>query len=252
VPLRLQDKIALITGAAGGIGRAAARRFAEEGARVVAVDLWTDGLADAAPALAQVLEADVTDAPAVERLFARVAEEHGRLDILFNVAGASGRRHGDGPVHACTEEGWDWVLNVNLRSVFLCCKHAVPLMQAGGGGSIVNTASVLGLAGHELFDTHAYAASKGAVIALSRAMAARYARDRIRVNVLAPGLIRTPMSLRAQQDPAILALLPDLQPLAGDFGEPEDVAEAALYLASDGSRFVTGVVLPVDGGWTAR
>jgi NAD(P)-dependent dehydrogenase (short-subunit alcohol dehydrogenase family) len=111
---------------------------------------------------------------------------------------------------------------------------------------------VLGLVGHQRFDTHAYAASKGAVVALSRAMAVRYAGDRIRVNVLCPGLIRTGMSRRAQADREIAALLPELQPLTGDFGAPEDVAEAALYLGSNESRFVTGAVLPVDGGWTAR
>lgn len=247
---RLEGKIALVTGAAGGIGRAAVARFREEGARVVAVDREPCG--DSPGSGVQFLQADVTQGPAVEGLFSLVAMQHGRLDVLFNVAGASGRRHGDGPVDLCTEEGWDWVLEVNLRSVFLCCKHAVPLMRRGGGGSILNTGSVLGLVGHELFDTHAYAASKGAVTALSRAMAVRYAADRIRVNVVCPGLIRTPMSARAQEDPTIRDLLPELQPLTGDFGEALDVAEAAVYLAADESRFVTGVVLPVDGGWTAR
>jgi NAD(P)-dependent dehydrogenase (short-subunit alcohol dehydrogenase family) len=194
----------------------------------------------------------VRRADEVEDLFARVAAELGRLDALFNVAGGSARGHGDGPVDACSEEGWDYVLDLNLRSVFHCCKCAIPLLRASGGGSIINTASVLGLVGHELFDTHAYAAAKGGVISLSRAMAVRYAAERIRVNVLCPGLIRTPMSARAQADPAILAALPALAPLTEDFGAPEDVAEAALYLASDESRFLTGVVLPVDGGWTVR
>src|SRR5438046_2019930 len=122
-------------------------------------------------------------------------------------------------------------------SVFLCCKHAIPLMRRSGGGSIINTASVLGLVGHELFDAHAYAAAKGGVIALTRAMAIRYAAEQIRVNVLCPGLIRTGMSRRAQEDATILAAMPELQPLTGDFGAPEDVAEAAVFLASDASRF---------------
>lgn len=244
---RLQDRVAVITGAAGGIGAAAVRRFREEGARVVAVDrepTGADGVLD--------VPADVTDSAQVAALFREVEARFGRLDALFNIVGASGRRLGDGPVDACTEEGWDWVLNVNLRSVFLCCKYAVPLLRRSGGGSIVNTGSVLGLVGHELFDTHAYAASKGAVVALSRAMAAKYAADRIRVNVLCPGLIRTPMSRRAQEDPRILEALEELQPLTGGCGEPDDVAAAALYLAGDESRFVTGTILPLDGGWTAR
>jgi NAD(P)-dependent dehydrogenase (short-subunit alcohol dehydrogenase family) len=108
------------------------------------------------------------------------------------------------------------------------------------------------MVGHEAFDTHAYAAAKGAVIALTRAMAARYAAEGIRINAICPGLIRTPMSRRAQEDPAVLEMLPGLQPLTGDFGEPEDVAAAAVYLAGEESRFVTGIILPIDGGWTAR
>ena len=244
---RLQDKVAIVTGAAGGIGQAAVRRFLEEGARVVALDR------EEGPSSATLcLQVDVTSAESVAAAVTQVEAEFGRLDVLLNVVGASGRRMGDGPVDTCTEAGWDWVLDVNLKSTFLCCKYAVPLLRASGGGSIINTGSVLGLVGHEWFDTHAYAASKGAIIALTRAMAARYARDHIRVNVVCPGLIRTPMSLRAQDDPQVIAALEELQPLTGDFGEPADVAEAALYLAADESRFVTGVVLPVDGGWTAR
>ena len=177
----------------------------------------------------------------------------GRLDAIFNAAGISGRRFGDGPVAECTEEGWHAVIDANLTSVFLCCKHAVAAMLEGDGGAIVNLGSVLGLVGgDEHFATHAYAASKGGIVALTRAIASSYAPRGIRANVVAPGLIRTRMSLRAQEDPAILADLPRLQPLTGDFGAPEDVAEAALYLASDAAAFVTGVVLPVDAGWTAR
>jgi NAD(P)-dependent dehydrogenase (short-subunit alcohol dehydrogenase family) len=249
---RLSGKVAVVTGAAGGIGRASCERFAAEGGRVVAVDLDTEALRAVEAWAALAVTCDVRRSEQVEALFAQVRREFGRLDVLFNVAGGSGRRRGDAPVEACTEEAWDYVLDLNLRSVFLCCKHALPLMRLSGGGSIVNVGSVLGLVGHELFDTHAYAASKGAVLALSRAMAVRYAPEKIRVNVLCPGLIRTPMSERAQADQAIRAALPALQPLTGDFGEPQDVAEAALYLASDESRFVTGIALPVDGGWTAR
>jgi meso-butanediol dehydrogenase / (S,S)-butanediol dehydrogenase / diacetyl reductase len=245
---RLTGRVAVVTGAAGGIGQASVRRFSEEGAVVVGIDRCPDPI----PGLSLSITADVTSSAEVQAAFARAEAELGRIDILFNIVGASGRRTGDGPVDECTEEGWDWVLDVNLRSVFLACKYAIPALRRAGGGSIVNTGSVLGLVGHAAFDTHAYAASKGAVIALTRAMAARYAADRIRVNAVCPGLIRTPMSRRAQQDDAVLGMLPHLQPLTSDFGEAEDVAAAAVYLASDDSRFVTGIILPVDGGWTAQ
>jgi NAD(P)-dependent dehydrogenase (short-subunit alcohol dehydrogenase family) len=189
----------------------------------------------------------------VEAAVRTAVERLGRLDIVFTGHGISGRRLGDGPVHECTEAGWDAVLDANLKSVFLVCKHTVPVLLATGGGSIVNLSSVLGLVGgDEDFATHAYAASKGAVVSLSRAIAVTYAPRNVRCNVLCPGLVRTPMSDRARHDPRIVARLPELQPLVGDFLEPEDVAQAALFLASPASRFVTGAVIPVDAGWTAR
>jgi NAD(P)-dependent dehydrogenase (short-subunit alcohol dehydrogenase family) len=139
---------------------------------------------------------------------------------------------------------------MNLKSVFLVCRAAVPALRASGGGAIVNVSSVLGLVGDRDFATHAYAASKGGLIALTRAMAISYAGDGIRCNVVCPGLIETPMSARAQADPAIRERLGVLQPLTGEPGRPSDVAEAVLYLAT--SPFTTGSVLTVDGGWTAR
>jgi meso-butanediol dehydrogenase/(S,S)-butanediol dehydrogenase/diacetyl reductase len=228
----LSGKVAVVTGAAGGIGSAVARAFADAGAEVVGLDREQGDLARAAD---------------VEAAFAAIE----RVDVLFNGAGISGRRLGDGPVDECTEEGWDAVLDANLKSVFLCCKHAVPRLRAAGGGAIVNLSSVLGLVGgDEDFATHAYAASKAGIIGLSRALAVHYAGDRIRCNVIAPGLIATPMSERAQGDERIRDRLATLQPLTGDFGRPEDVAQAALYLAT--ATFVTGAVLTVDGGWTAQ
>jgi NAD(P)-dependent dehydrogenase (short-subunit alcohol dehydrogenase family) len=228
----LSGKVAIVTGAAGGIGGAVATAFERAGAQVVGLDRE---------------QADLASAAEVEAAFARVQ----RVDVLFNGAGISGRRLGDGPVDECTEAGWDAVLDANLKSVFLCCKHAVPKLRAAGGGAIVNLSSVLGLVGgDDDFATHAYAASKAGIVGLSRAIAVHYARDRIRCNVVAPGLIATPMSARAQADERIRGRLADLQPLTGDFGTPEDVAQAALYLAT--AEFVTGTVLTVDGGWTAR
>ena len=228
----LTGKVAVVTGAAGGIGGAVAEALAGAGAEVVGLDRE---------------QADLAQAGEVERAFAEVE----RLDVLANTAGISGRRLGDGPVDECTEEAWDAVLDTNLKSVFLCCKHAIPRLRAAGGGAIVNVSSVLGLVGGDTdFATHAYAASKAGIVGLSRAIAAHYAGEGIRCNVVAPGLIATPMSERAQGDERIRARLPELQPLTGDFGSPQDVAGAVLYLAT--APFVTGAVLTVDGGWTAR
>jgi NAD(P)-dependent dehydrogenase (short-subunit alcohol dehydrogenase family) len=196
---------------------------------------------------------DATSAPDVESAIKSVMDTHGRLDILVNVAGGSGRKWGDGPTDSCTLEGWDKTLTLNLDSVFYCCKYALQAMLTRGRGVIVNVSSVLGMVGgDEDFATHAYASSKGAVISLTRSIASYYAPRGIRANVICPSLIATPMSQRAQQSEDIRARLPQLQPLTGDFGAPEDVAHAALYLASDESSFVTGSVLTVDGGWTAR
>jgi NAD(P)-dependent dehydrogenase (short-subunit alcohol dehydrogenase family) len=256
---RLASKVAIVTGAGSGIGRATAIRFAAEGARLLLLSRTVEsGEAAAADATAAARfggEAVFrsTDVTREEEVAAAVDAAVRRWDTIFNAAGISGRRYGDGPVADCSLDGWQTVIDANLTSVFLCCKHAVPALLAAGGGAIVNLASVLGLVGgDEHFATHAYAASKGGIVALTRAIASYYAPQGIRANAVAPGLVRTQMSLRAQSDPEILAALPRLQPLTGDFAEAEDIAEAVLYLCSDAARFVTGVVLPVDGGWTVR
>jgi meso-butanediol dehydrogenase / (S,S)-butanediol dehydrogenase / diacetyl reductase len=216
---------AVVTGSAGGIGSATVTALEAAGFSVSGID--------------------------VEDNADEVFDALGRLDVLVCAHGISGRRLGDGPVETCPEEAWDAVLEANLRSVFLYCKRAIPLLRAAGGGAIVAVSSVLGLVGgDEDFATHAYAASKAGVIGLTRAMAATYGKDGIRCNAVCPGLIETPMSRRAQEDAGIRARLAELQPLTGEFGRPEDVAQAVLYLAT--APFVTGAVLPVDGGWTAR
>ena len=214
----------IVTGSAGGIGSATVAAFADAGWEVRGIEVGDD-------------PADIFGA--LER-----------LDALVCAHGMSGRRLGDGPVDACTEEAWAAVLEANLSTVFRYCKRAVPPLRAAGGGAIVTVSSVLGLVGDEDFATHAYAASKAGLIGLARAMAVTYAADGIRCNVVCPGLVATPMSIRAQEDPGIRARLGELQPLTGDFGRPEDVAGAAFYLAT--APFVTGAVLTVDGGWTAR
>jgi len=242
---RLEDKVAVVTGGGSGIGQAAARLFAEEGAQVIVFDIHSSP--------ANSIQVDVTSPFAVESAIQNVVGSYGRLDILVNVAGGSGRRWGDGPTDVCSLEGWDKTLALNLDSVFYCCKFALQTMLPRRKGAIVNVASVLGLVGgDEDFATHAYAASKGAVISLTRSIASYYAPQGIRANVVCPGLIATPMSQRAQESEQIRGRLTSLQPLTSDFGAPQDVAQAALYLASDEASFVTGSVLTVDGGWTAR
>ena len=243
------SKVALVTGAAGGIGGAVCRSLAAEGMSVLGVDRDEHGVPvdDAISPHA----AELTDEAQVAGAVAAAVDRFGRLDLVFNGAGISGRRLGDGRTEDIPLEAWETVMSVNLTSMFLVCKHAIPALRAAGGGQIVNLSSVLGLVGgDEDFATHAYAASKGGIVALTRSIATTYAAEGIAANVVCPGLIATPMSERAQTNERIRARLPELQPLTAEFGRPEDVAEAVVYLA--GSRFVTGAVLPVDGGWTAR
>jgi NAD(P)-dependent dehydrogenase (short-subunit alcohol dehydrogenase family) len=233
---RLRDKRCLIVGGTSGIGQAAAVRFREEGARIVAA-----GLPDC----------DATVPENVDRLFEEAAATLGGLDVLYHVAGGSGRRHGDGSLHECTDDGWRWTLDANITSTFLTNRAAVRRFLAQKTpGVILNMASILALApAPRHFDTCAYAAAKGGVISLSRYAAARYAADGIRVNVLAPGLIDTPMAARAVGDEAIQRFLATKQPLIGGAGAPEDCAGAAVFLCSDEARLITGAVLAVDGGW---
>jgi NAD(P)-dependent dehydrogenase (short-subunit alcohol dehydrogenase family) len=179
--------------------------------------------------------------------------QHGTIDALFNAAGASGRAHGDGPLHDCSPEGWRFTLDSNLTTAFLTSRAVLPHMLARRSGAILHMTSVL--ATHPepgRFATHAYAAAKGALIALTTSMAAYYAPHGVRVNALAPGLVRTPMTARAQSDPAILEAMQTRQPLAGGMLDAAEIARAALFLLTDESRMVTGQVLTVDGGWSVR
>lgn len=254
---QLDGKVALITGSASGIGKRCAEVFAREGAAVLIADRDVDKGEQVAQSLrdtgaqATFIAADLTQPEQVERLVVQTVARFGGLHVLVSNAGVGGRRLGDGPVHECTVEGWDTILNVNLRGTFLMCKYAIPELLRTQG-CIVTMASVLGLVGTQgLYDTHAYATSKAAIIGLTRTIAAHYARQKLRANAIAPGLVDTVMAQRTKAHPELLEQVAFWQPL-GPIGAVDDVAEAALFLASDRARFITGVVLPVDGGWTVQ
>jgi NAD(P)-dependent dehydrogenase (short-subunit alcohol dehydrogenase family) len=252
----LQNKVCLITGSTG-IAAATARSAVCGGARVFIAG--KDG--DSCRALAGEIGcdyhiADLTRSEAVAEAVGRCVARYDRVDALFNVAGISGRRFGDGPLHECSEEGWDVTMETNLKSTFLMCRAVVRVMldqtsnESGLRGTILNMASVLAFSPEpKFFATHAYAASKSAIIGLTQAMAAYYGPHNIRVNAIAPALTRTPMSERAQQNTEILEFIRAKQPLCGDLIEAEDVARAAVFLLSDESRYITGEVLAVDAGW---
>ncbi len=260
---RMKDQGCLIIGGTGGIGLATARRFLEEGARVVVsglvdaeVDIARTALDGVGPNWAHV--ADVRSAESVRQLFtASVAWLGGRLDVLVHVAGISGRKYGDGPLDTCTDSGWEQVLRINARGAFLTNQAAVKQMLAqtidpvtGMRGAVVNIGSVLSHApSPRHFGTIAYAASKGAMRAMTRAAAADYAAEKVRFNLIEPALIDTPMSRRAVQDPSIAAYLRVKQPLSEGPGQADDIAEAVLALAEPAAKFITGAVLQADGGW---
>lgn len=252
----LDGKVLVIVGGTSGLGLSAARACIAAGGRVVVTGRDAIKAHSAESALGAACRACVGDAcqpGAAEAAVALAQSAWGRLDGLYHVAGGSGRRHGDGPLHALSDEGWDRTMEWNLRSVFLSNRAAVrALREQGSGGSIVNCGSVLGWSpSPRHFTTHAYAAAKAAIIGLTRSAAATYAPEGIRFNVLAPGLVATPMSARAQSDESILRFVRTKQPLdGGRMGLPEDLDGAVTWLLSEGSRFVTGQVLAVDGGWT--
>jgi NAD(P)-dependent dehydrogenase (short-subunit alcohol dehydrogenase family) len=246
----LENKVAIITGSTG-IGAATAKLFAEHGAKVVVVGRSKENLEHLQKSLPEIIvvSMDLSESGAAKQVIEKTLEHCGQLDVLVNVAGISGRPYGDGPVHEATDEGWDKVMDTNAKTTFSMCREALVPMMKQKSGAIVNMASVLAYAPNsDFFATHAYAACNGARIALTKSMASYYARYGIRVNAVAPGLIATPMSQRAQTDPDILHYLESRQPITGKPGTAQDVAEGILYLVT--SPFVTGVVLEIAGGWS--
>lgn len=253
---RLTGKVAAVTGAGLGLGRAIAIRMAEEGASVAVLDvLEAEGAALAAELSARHFPArfwrcDVSKEAEVERVMGEVAAHFGRLDVLVNNAGVAGVNK---PTHEISEAEWDWVQSINVKGVFFCTKHAIAHLRSAGAGSIINLSSIYGLVGGA--DLPPYHASKGAVRLMSKTDALLYAADKIRVNSIHPGFIWTPLVEHLIGDQGDAGdgrkALDALHPL-GHVGEPDDVAWGAVYLASDEAKFVTGSELVIDGGYTAR
>jgi NAD(P)-dependent dehydrogenase (short-subunit alcohol dehydrogenase family) len=238
----LEGKVCVITGAASGIGAASARLFAERGATVAGIDLAAGAEGELA------LVADVTDEDQVRDAYARIAAELGRIDVLFNNAGIN--PNDDQSVLATELEAWQRVQDVNVRSVFLCCKHGIPHLLAAGGGSVINTASFVAVKGAAVSQI-SYTASKGAVLSMSRELAVELADRGVRVNALCPGPVNTPLLRELfAKDPDRAAKRLVHIPM-GRFGEPEEIARAAAFLAGDDSSFVTGTTFLADGGLAA-
>ena len=250
VTVRLKDKVAIITGAASGIGKATAKLFAEHGAKVVVADIDKDGGSQIVTQIqnggneAIFVETDVTLKVNTEKMVAQTVETYGKLDILFNNAGIAMRL----PVAELPEEDWHRCLDVNLTGVFLCAKAAIPAMLKNGCGSIINMSSIYGVVGADV--RAAYVASKGGVTNLTRGMALDYAENNIRVNCICPGFVETPLVAGVIKTPEEYQTLANKHPMCR-LGQPEEIAYGALYLASDESAFVTGIALPIDGGYTA-
>jgi len=258
MPGTLDGKVALVTGAASGIGRATALTFAREGAKLVVADMNVDGGQQTVHMIAEnggeatFVQVDVTSAAQVETMISKTVETYGRLDCAHNNAGISGAGIG-GDLLTLTadypDERWHQVIAINLTGVWLCMKYEMPQMLQQGGGAVVNTASAAGLVG--LPGASAYVASKHGVVGLTKTAALEYAKQGIRVNCVCPGYIQTPMTEPLMNEPELMNLIVASEPI-GRVGNPEEVAEAVVWLCSDAASFVTGHTMTVDGGYVAQ
>jgi NAD(P)-dependent dehydrogenase (short-subunit alcohol dehydrogenase family) len=251
----LKQKAIVVIGGTTGLGLSATKAFVAQGAKVIAVGRNPESCLAAEVLLGEnckTLCGDASDAKTAENAIELCCNEFGGFDGLYHVAGGSGRKHGDGPLHELTLEGWNKTFELNLTGLMLSNQAAIKkFLTLGKPGSILNMSSVLGFSpSPKYFVTHAYAASKAAVIGLTKSLAAYYAGNNIRINLLAPALVETPMSERASKDEIIMNFVKTKQPLdGGRNGKPEDLDAAAVYFMSDGSKFTTGQTLYVDGGW---
>jgi NAD(P)-dependent dehydrogenase (short-subunit alcohol dehydrogenase family) len=251
----LIGKSIVVIGGTTGLGLSAAKAFVKAGARVFLVGRNEESCKTAKELLrenAEVLAGDATKSETSKRAIDLCINHFGSFDGLYHVAGGSGRKYGDGPIHELTLEGWNKTFELNLTSLMLSNQAAIQkFLEIGNGGTILNMSSVLGFSpSPEYFVTHAYAATKAAVIGLTKSLSAYYAKNNIRINLLAPALVSTPMSVRASTDETIMNFVKTKQPLdGGRIGQPEDLDGAAIYFMSDSSKFTTGQTLYVDGGW---
>ncbi|MCP1382001.1 SDR family NAD(P)-dependent oxidoreductase [Runella salmonicolor] len=253
----LENKTIIIIGGTTGLGLSAAKAFVAQGANVVVVGRNPDSCAEAEKILgtarATVLQGDATHPLTADNAIQKGIQTYGGFDGLYHIAGGSGRKYGDGPLHELSLEGWNKTFELNLTSLMLSNQAAIrQFLKQNTGGSILNMGSVLGYSpSPKYFVTHAYAATKSAIIGFSQSIAAYYAQNNIRINVLAPALVETPMSQRASKDEVILNFVKTKQPLdGGRNGQPADLDGAAVYFMSDYSTFTTGQILSVDGGWS--
>ena len=266
--MRLKDKVCIVTGSGRGMGKAAALLFAREGASVIVAELQEDAGRNTVDLIkkeggkAEFIKVDVSNEQNVQEMVKFTTKQYGQLNVLFNNAGISGRPFGDGiDITEIPEDAWEKVLAVNLKGIFLCCKHAIPEMIKIGGGSIINTSSLAGISGGfprgslgsevQLANPHCYSAAKGGVVSLSKTIAIAYAHNNVRCNVVCPGAVDTELMrptnfFKKEYQENMEKMFP-----LGRYAKTEDIAYAVLYLASDESSYVSGQVLSVDGGYMA-